>query len=203
MTLVKAWRKVGPMKLEVFYEATPNPQSLKFVVTANISEESVHFENAQQAQRSPLAAKLFGFPWVNAIFIGSHFITVTKQDWVDWDILADPLTKLIEEHINSDEPVLLPTTGLSVTEDTLALDEVNENDSPIVKQIKQILNAEIRPAVAMDGGDISFHKYENNIVYLSMHGACSGCPSSTMTLKMGIETRLKELIPEIQEVVSL
>lgn len=182
--------------MDVFYEATPNPQSMKFVVTAQIAHESVNFASAAETARSPLAKKLFGFPWAVGVFIGSNFVTVTKQEWVDWDVLAEPLSGLIKEHLERGEPVLLAAAaGADSDEDP--------NDSPVVRQIKQILREEIRPAVAMDGGDIVFEKYENGRVFLHMHGACSGCPSSTMTLKDGIETRLKESIPEIEEVVAV
>lgn len=179
--------------LQVWYEATPNPQSMKFLTSEPISQETLHIEDPLDAERSPLAKKIFGFPWASSILIGPNFVTVSKQDWVDWEVLAEPLSNLIQEHLASGEAVLL---------EAQTTDE-DDNDSPVVKQIKQILNHEIRPAVAMDGGDIIFHKYEDNVVYLYMQGACSGCPSSTMTLKHGIETRLREAIPEINEVVSM
>lgn len=181
--------------IQVFYEATPNPHSMKFLVTHPISDEVVNFATAGEAHRSPLAMKIFGFPWAAGVYIGANFVTITKQDWVDWTILADPLAELIKEHLVRGEPVL--TAGQAP-----AGDEDDENDSPVVRQIKKILREEIRPAVAMDGGDITFDKYEEGRVFLHMQGACSGCPSSSYTLKEGIETRLKEAIPEIQEVVS-
>lgn len=181
--------------VEVYYEATPNPQTMKFVVTQPIAEESVNMTDVQQASRSPLAQKLFGFPWMAGVYVGSHFITITKQEWVDWETLAQPLSELIKEHIENNEPVLLPAT-----ESPLVFDE---NDSDEVKKIKSVIQHEIRPAVAMDGGDIIFHKFEDNVVYLYMQGSCAGCPSSTMTLKDGIEVRLKEVVPQIKEVVAL
>lgn len=186
-------------KIDVYYEATPNPNSMKFLATAQIAGESVNFLTAAEAAlRSPLAVKIFGFPWAAGVFIGPNFVTVSKQEWVDWEILAEPLSGLIQEHLNSGAPVLIaPAAGSEA-----AADVDDPSDSPIVKQIKKILREEIRPAVAMDGGDITFDKYEEGRVYLHMHGSCAGCPSSTFTLKEGIETRLKEAIPEIQEVVS-
>lgn len=181
-------------KIQVFYEATPNPQSMKFVCTKQITDRSVAMNNSAEAASSPLASKLFAFPWMQSVFIGPTFVTVTKQDWVDWSVIAEPLSQMIQEHLSSGEAVLLdPTPGI----------EVLDTDSDVVKHIKQVLNEEIRPAVAMDGGDIMFDKYENHVVYLHMQGSCSGCPSSSFTLKEGIETRLKELIPEIQEVVAV
>ncbi|MBC86803.1 MAG: hypothetical protein CL677_06445 [Bdellovibrionaceae bacterium] len=182
--------------IEVYYESTPNPQSMKFVITKTISEESINFETAASAGRSPLALKIFGFPWAEGVYIGPHFVTVTKQEWVDWEILADPLSQLIQEHIQNDEVVLNPSA------DTANLVD-DSNDSNEVKTIKTIINNEIRPAVAMDGGDIVFHKYEDNIVHVFMQGACAGCPSSTLTLKQGIEARLQQALPEIKEVVAV
>lgn len=181
---------------QVFYEATPNPQSMKFIVTAPIASESVHFTSTEQTARSPLAKKLFGFPWAAGVFIGPNFVTVTKQDWVEWDVLAEPLSDLLKEHLSSGEGVLLPSTDAPA-------DDISADDSPIVQKIKQILRDEIRPAVAMDGGDIRFDRFVDGRVYLKMHGACSGCPSSAYTLKEGIETRLKESIPEVIEVIAV
>jgi len=144
-----------------------------------------------------LAAKIFGFPWTASVFVGPNFITVTKQDWVDWNILASPLAGLIQEHLTQGEPVVVDIEALKADGD------ISENDSPIVKQIKQIINQQIRPVVALDGGDIVFAKYENNIVYIHMKGSCAGCPSSTATLKQGIEGTLVAAIPEIKEVVAI
>ena len=190
----------------VFYEATPNPQSMKFIVTAMISPESANFTNANEAQRSPLAQKLLGFPWAAGVFIGPTFVTVTKQEWVDWDVIAEPLSELIKEHLVRGEPVIHPaqsTEGRQYFASGEASTEDAEGDSPTVLKIKKILREEIRPAVAMDGGDITFSKFEDGRVYLQMQGACSGCPSSAYTLKEGIETRLRDAIPEIQEVIAI
>ncbi len=182
--------------VEVLYQATPNPESMKFTITKTICDEVVSFSEPLEATRSPLASKIFGFPWASAVMIGPNFVTVTKQDWVDWGILADPLSHLIKEHIESNEPILLEPT-LNSNED------FNEDDSAIVKKIKTILNNEIRPAVALDGGDIMFHKYERNILYVEMHGACNGCPSATMTLKQGVQARMQAALPEIKDVIAI
>lgn len=183
--------------VQISIEQTPNPATLKFNLSLQIVDSPLDFKTAQETDRSPLAAKLFGFPWTSAVFLGPTFVTVTKQDWVDWDVLAEPLAGLIKEHIERGEPVLSskPTT----TTDS----DINEDDPEVVKKIKQILNAEIRPVVALDGGDILFAKYEDQILSLHMRGSCAGCPSSTATLKEGIEVRMKELIPEIKEVVAI
>jgi Fe-S cluster biogenesis protein NfuA len=179
---------------KVTSETTPNPATLKFLLQRQVTDEAFDCPTAHDAERSPLAAKLFGFPWTSSVFIGQDFITVTKQDWVDWEMLAEPLTGLIQEHLDKGEPIVLKAQAV--------IDD-SADDSPIVKQIKNLLNLEIRPVVALDGGDIVFNKYENNILYIHMRGACAGCPSSTATLKEGIEVRMKEAFPEIQEVVAI
>jgi Fe-S cluster biogenesis protein NfuA len=185
----------GIKAMNVRFEQTPNPQTLKFSVAQTLTDEPAEFKSQKETLRSPLAKKLFGFPWCDGVYIGRDFVTVTKQDWVDWDVLAEPLAGLIGEHLERNEPVLNKLEANA--------SEVNADDSPVVQQIKKILNEEIRPAVALDGGDIVFNKYENNIVYIFMQGSCAGCPSSTITLKEGIENRLRNEIPEIKEVISL
>lgn len=186
------------MKTQIIYEATPNPQSIKFIAMSTIASETAYFDDPQKCARSPLAQKLFGFPWMSGVLIGPNFVTITKQDWVDWETLAEPLSRLIEEHLDQGEAVLH-----DLPEATSTQADIQEGDSEPVRLIKTVLEQEIRPAVAMDGGDILFHSYENQVLYLQLQGSCSGCPSSTMTLKMGIETRLKEVLPELKEVVSV
>ena len=180
--------------MKVTFEPTPNPATMKFNFGQKITEQSADFLSVEATDSSPLAAKIFGFPWTAGVYLGEDFVTVTKQDWVDWDILASPLASLLGEHIESGQPVLLRLEA-SLNED--------QNDSDVVKQIKRILQNEIKPVVALDGGDIVFAKYEDHVLYLQMKGACSGCPSSQATLKDGIEVRMKELIPEIREVVAV
>ena len=182
---------------KVRFESTPNPQTFRFSLIGSdmvFTETPIAYNSAAEAQFAPLAKKLFGFPWASGVYVGREFITVTKQDWVDWEILAAPLAGLLGEHIESGQPVMLELQA--------SLDE-DKNDSPVVKQIKRILQNEIKPVVALDGGDIVFAKYENNILQIHMRGSCAGCPSSQATLKDGIEVRLKELIPEIKEVVAV
>lgn len=181
--------------VRVHFEPTPNPQSLKFVVDRAIASDSAEFKQGEPTFRSPLAKKLFGFPWTQGVFIGRDFVTVTKQEWVDWETLAEPLSGLIAEHIERGETVL--------TEAEASATDTDSQDTPTVQTIKRILNEEIRPAVAMDGGDVAFDRYEDNVVYLFMKGSCAGCPSSTYTLKEGIATRLRNAIPEIKDVVGI
>jgi Fe-S cluster biogenesis protein NfuA len=208
---------------QVRFEPTPNPQTFRFSADEALqrlegrafTDKPVDFKSASEAQFSPLAKKLFGFPWAAGVYIGRDFITVTKQDWVDWDIIAEPLAGLIEEHLESGAPVVSArpstTSGVESSAASATSGVVDSNDSslaqagdsPAVIEIKRVLNEEIRPMVAQDGGDVLFSKYEDQVVYLHMRGSCAGCPSSTMTLKMGIETRLQDAVPEIREVVAV
>lgn len=175
-----------------------NPSTLKFNLPFEVTVAGFECTTAQDTDRSPLAAKIFGFPWTQSVFVGPNYLTITKQDWVDWNVLAEPLSGLIQEHLDRGEPVVVEVAA------TMADDgDENENDSVIVKNIKSLLNREIRPVVALDGGDITFAKIEDDIVYLRMKGACAGCPSSQATLKDGIEVRLKDAFPQIKEVVAI
>ncbi len=178
----------------VTFESTPNPATMKFNLHRQVIKEGFECPNAQEAERSPLASKIFGFPWTSAVYVGTDFITVTKQDWVDWEMLAQPLSNLIQDHLNRQEPF---EVELLETEDSSA------NDLPIVRDIKSVLNREIRPMVALDGGDVTFAKYDNHVLYIRMKGACSGCPSASITLKQGIEARMKELFADVHEVVAI
>lgn len=180
--------------MKVTFETTPNPSTLKFLLQRQVTDSAFDCPNPQEAERSPLAAKIFGFPWTSSVFVGSDFITVTKQDWVEWDILAEPLAGMIQEHLDKGEPVVV---------ELQAVDEDSANDTPLIKNIKNLLNTEIRPVVALDGGDILFNKFEDHVLYIHMRGACAGCPSSTATLKQGIEVRMREVFPEIHEVVAI
>ena len=184
--------------MKVTFENTPNPATLKFKFSAPILTQSqtgnFEFQNVESTDTSPLAAKIFGFPWVSGVFISHDFITITKQDWVDWSVLASPLCGLLAEHVSSGQPILVEKK----------IDpEINDNDSPVVKQIKKVIKEEIRPVVALDGGDIVFSRYENTVVYIQMKGACNGCPSSQATLKDGIEVRIKQAVPEVTSVEAI
>ncbi len=185
--------------LYVRAEMTPNPQTLRFVTNQQLTEHPTEFKNVNETVSAPLARKLFGFPWTQGVYIGRDFVAVTKQDWVDWETLAEPLAGLIQEHLERGEAVMMPRTAAA---DAASVAD-SSGDSDDVRTIKAILDREIRPAVALDGGDIVFHKFEDGVVSLFMQGACAGCPSSTMTLKQGIETRLKEAVPAVREVISI
>ena len=192
------------LQIKVSVEPTPNPHSMKFTINQNITEETWETEDITKAGRSPLAQKILGFPWASKIFIGSNFITINKEDWVEWEVLVEPLSQMIQEHIESKQAILYPS--ISEEEKDNKIDNPNNisnTDSQTVQKIKRILEREVQPAVAMDGGFIAFAGYEKGTVFLKMQGACSGCPSSSVTLKQGIETHLKNQIPEIQQVVAL
>lgn len=173
-------------------EATPNPSTLKFIPEQTIMDKgTANFNDKDAAARSPLATRLFDVDGVDSIFLGSDFITVTKEDDKDWQLLKPMVLEALMNHFNSGEAV--------VKEEAASEGDAGEDDD-IVKQIKELLETRVRPAVAQDGGDIIFHKFEDGIVYLTMMGACSGCPSSGATLKHGIENMLRYYIPEIVEV---
>ncbi len=185
-----------PTDVYVSLEFTPNPNTLKYSVNRSLLEKgAVNLTSKEEAEaRSPLAVKLFAVPGICGVMIGKDFVTVTKSEAGDWDVVHKNSASLIENHLRENEPVV---------NESAIQDAHKGGDSEIEKKIKEILDQEIRPAVAMDGGDITFEKFENGIVYLFLQGACSGCPSSTATLKMGIEARLKKEIPEVIEVVSV
>ena len=178
-------------------EQTPNPQTLKFLPGKVIMEEGTAFyENIDEAGNSPFARRLFSLDGVKGVFFGSDFITITKNDDYEWQVLKPSVLGGIIDHFNSDDK----TVEKEVVQDTKNNLENTEGDTDIVKQIKELLDTRVRPAVAMDGGDIIYNDFKDGVVFLKMQGACSGCPSSTATLKMGIENMLKHYIPEVQEV---
>ncbi|MEM6547034.1 MAG: NifU family protein [Pseudomonadota bacterium] len=176
-------------------EATPNPQTLKFLPgKAVMPAGSADFPSASGADASPLAARVFGVDGVTGVFLGPDFITVTKTEAVDWAHIKPALLGAMMEHYQSGDPVMRgdgPTVGHA---------EHSGPDEAVVGQIKELLDTRVRPAVAQDGGDITFHGYDRGVVYLHMQGACAGCPSSTLTLKHGIENLLRHYIPEVVEV---
>lgn len=180
-------------------EQTPNPATLKFLPGRTVLEHgTADFTSAADAEaRSPLAARLFGVEGVSAVFFGREFITITKSDEKEWHVLKPALLGAIMEHFTSGRPIM------NAPAEAEAEPGAAGEDDEIVSQIKELLDTRVRPAVAMDGGDIVYHGFDNGIVYLHMQGSCSGCPSSTATLKMGIENMLKHYIPEVVEVRAI
>ena len=175
-------------------ESTPNPATLKFIPGRDVLEVgTADFPNAEAAQASPLARRIFAVDGVTGVFLGLDFITVTKVDAVDWAHIKPAIMGAILEHLQSGEAAVEGAASSGHAEHS-------GPDAAIVVQIKELLDTRVRPAVAQDGGDITFHGFERGVVYLHMQGACAGCPSSTLTLKMGIENLLRHYIPEVTEV---
>ncbi|WBU53398.1 NifU family protein [Paracoccus sp. SCSIO 75233] len=176
-------------------ETTPNPATLKFLPGQPVLDEgTVDFVSADEAAVSPLASRIFATGGVTGVFLGADFVTVTKQDDREWDHIKPALLGAIMEHYQSGAPVM---TGSA---EKVGHADHDGEDAEVVNQIKELLDTRVRPAVAQDGGDITFHGFDRGVVYLHMQGACAGCPSSTMTLKMGIENLLRHYIPEVTEV---
>ena len=176
-------------------EQTPNPATLKFLPGCTVMPSgTANFTDSGMTARSPLAERLFTLPEVTGVFLGTDFITVSKNGDSDWHQLKPAVLAAIMEHFTAGRPVILADSGAP----DAAAD--GEEDDEIVTQIKELLETRVRPAVAMDGGDIIFQDFEDGVVYLHMQGSCSGCPSSTATLKAGIENMLRHYIPEVVEV---
>ena len=176
-------------------EETPNPATLKFLPGQTVlGTGTANFSEGDNTESSPLAKKLFGVDGVVGVFLGSDFITITKKEDFLWEHIKPALLGTIMDFLHSGEEILNAESGGSS-------DDIHEGpDSETVKKIIDLLDTRVRPAVAQDGGDITFQSFEEGVVYLHMQGACAGCPSSTMTLKMGIENLLKHYIPEVNEV---
>jgi Fe-S cluster biogenesis protein NfuA len=181
-------------------EQTPNPATLKFLPGRVVmASGTANFTDAEVAARmSPLAERLFALPQVTGVFLGADFITVTKDAESDWYQLKPMVLAVIMEHFTAGRPVVLGEIANNAAAKTR-----QEDEDEIVSQIKELLETRVRPAVAQDGGDIIFHDYEDGVVYLHMQGSCSGCPSSTATLKAGIENMLRHYIPEVVEVQAV
>ena len=174
-------------------EQTPNPATLKFLPGREVmASGTADFPTPETASRSPLAERLFQIDGVSGVFLGSDFVTVTKGAEQEWQLLKPAILGAIMEHFTSGRPIILPSDP--------AQGPAAAEESEVVAQIKELLDTRVRPAVAQDGGDIIFHGFERGIVYLHMQGSCSGCPSSTATLKAGIENMLRHYLPEVVEV---
>ena len=184
-------------QVQIAAQATPNPETLKFVVNRELLPKgSRDVRTKEAAQASPLAKALFEISEVRGVFIGTNFVTVTKAAEVTWSTLAKGCVQVLSTVLQKEKN---PVGELAESAQAPGAEE----ESPQIKQIKEILDREIRPAVAADGGDIVFHDYKDGILTLHLQGACSQCPSAMMTLRMGVETRLKSLVPEIKEIVQI
>ena len=186
--------KAQARPVHLYMEANPNPNSLKFVANFMLVEDGLSFDfpNAESAENSPLAQELFNFSAVERVFIASNFVTVTKSEEVEWPEIQTIIRDHIKQYLEAGK---MPVQA-SFDKDPL----FDENDSEIVKKIKGILDEYIRPAVEQDGGAIVFHAFKDGVMKVLLQGACSGCPSSTVTLKAGIQNLLTRMLPEVKEV---
>lgn len=181
-------------------EETPNPNVLKFLPGQEVVKgRPLEFKSKDEAKASPLAQQLFDVIGVQGVFLGSDFISITKENRKDWFVLKPLLLSTMIDALTNNVTVYDASLDKSSKEDK-PKQEKTSSERDIIDQIKELLETRVKPAVAQDGGDIEFYDYEDGIVYLEMRGACSGCPSSSATLKAGIENMLKYYIPEIQEV---
>ncbi len=176
-------------------QSTPNPATVKFLPGRPVLPgKTLEFRSAGEASSSPLARRIFALGEVGGVFVGSDFISVTKDDAGDWTTLKNGVLMALMDHYMSGEPIV------EGAPDSVIANSHAPSDDPLVAQIVELLETRVRPAVARDGGDIVFHGFEDGIVYLHMRGACSGCPSAGATLKMGIENMLRHYVPEVREV---
>jgi Fe-S cluster biogenesis protein NfuA len=177
-------------------EETPNPETLKFLPGCVVMPEgTASYVLGQPCDNSPLARRLMETEGLTGVFFGSDFVTITKEPSQDWSLLKPSILGTLMDHFVANLPVVTDASAENVP--------YEGSSDPLVHQIRELLDTRIRPAVAQDGGDIVFHSFEDGIVYLKMQGACSGCPSSTATLKSGIENMLRHYVPEVQEVRAI
>ncbi|HEX8363925.1 MAG TPA: NifU family protein [Allosphingosinicella sp.] len=184
-------------------EPTPNPATLKFLPGRTVMEAGTRdFATPEDADASPLASAVFSTGEVEGVFFGRDFISVTAAPGVDWRQLKPEVLSILLDHFSSGAPLFNPGTaaGISVPPDAI---EEDPADAEVVAQIRELIETRVRPAVAQDGGDIVYRGFSQGTVYLALHGACSGCPSSTMTLKNGIEGLLRHYVPEVEAVEAV
>ena len=191
--------KTGNTIVSIYTEMTPNPETMKFVANKLLYPgKSVDFPDESSASPSPLAKELFAFPFIRGVFIASNFVTLSKTADTQWDEVIPTIREFLKTYLEEGKPVIneedLPVIPTDNT--------VHADDSDVVKRIKELLENYVKPAVEMDGGAISFRGYDDGVVKLMMQGSCSGCPSSMITLKAGIEGMMKRMIPEVKEVVA-
>ncbi|HUM66727.1 MAG TPA: NifU family protein [Chitinophagaceae bacterium] len=195
--------KTGSPIISIYTEMTPNPETMKFVANKLLYPgKSIDFPDVESAKPSPLATELFGFPFVKAIFIASNFVTLTKtSETEDWQDVIPSIRQFLKEYLEEGKPIVNEEEVAAMKTDSS--NTVAADDDDVVKRIKELLDNYVRPAVEMDGGAIQFKSYEDGTVNLAMQGSCSGCPSSMITLKAGIEGMMKRMIPEVKEVVAM
>ena len=186
--------------ISIYTEMTPNPETMKFVANKLLYPgKSIDFPDIESATPSPLAQELFGFPFVKAVFVASNFVTITRTPEADWDEIKPTIRQFLKEFLEENKSVIFEEL---VVEEKQENNMVLSDDPDVVKRIKELLENYVKPAVEMDGGAIQFKKFEDGIVTLMLQGSCSGCPSSMITLKSGIEQMMKRMIPEVEEVIA-
>lgn len=191
--------KTGNTIVSIYTEMTPNPETMKFVANKLLYPgKSIDFPDEASATPSPLAKELFAFPFIRGVFIASNFVTLTKTPETQWDEVIPSVREFLKQYLEEGKVV--------INEDQIVIKQsnntINADDTDVVKRIKELLENYVKPAVEMDGGAIGFKGYDNGVVTLMMQGSCSGCPSSMITLKAGIEGMMKRMIPEVTEVVA-
>ena len=194
--------KTGSTVISIYTEMTPNPETMKFVANKLLYPgKSIDFQEEAGAAPSPLAMELFSFPFIKSVFIASNFITLTKtNETEDWQDVIPSIKQFLKEYLEEGKPVINEDEVANMK--TESSNEVSADDEDVVKRIKELLENYVKPAVEMDGGAIQFKSYEDGKVNLMLQGSCSGCPSSMITLKAGIEGMMKRMIPEVKEVVA-
>ena len=192
--------KTGNPVISIYTEMTPNPETMKFVANKLLYPgKSIDFPDVETAKPSPLAIELFGFPFIKSVFIASNFVTLTKTNETDWNDVIPSIRQFLKEYLEEGKTVLNEDEIVVVKKEGNTIDV---DDDDVVKRIKELLENYVKPAVEMDGGAIQFKSYDDGIVNLMLQGSCSGCPSSMITLKAGIEGMMKRMIPEVKEVVA-
>ncbi|MBD0277680.1 MAG: NifU family protein [Flavisolibacter sp.] len=193
--------KTGNPIISIYTEMTPNPETMKFVANKLLYPgKSIDFPDVESAKPSPLATELFGFPFIKSVFIASNFVTLTKTADTEWDDVIPSIRQFLKEYLEENKPVINEEELATVKQEST--NEVSADDDDVVKRVKELLENYVKPAVEMDGGAIQFKSYNNGVVNLMLQGSCSGCPSSMITLKAGIEGMMKRMIPEVKEVVA-
>lgn len=193
--------KTGNPIISIYTEMTPNPETMKFVANKLLYPgKSADFPDAESAKPSPLATELFGFPFIKAVFIASNFVTLTRTSETDWEDVIPSIRQFLKDYLEEGKAIVNEEEMATVKQD--AGNAVSADDTDVVKRIKELLDNYVRPAVEMDGGAIQFRSYDDGVVNLMLQGSCSGCPSSMITLKAGIEGMMKRMIPEVKEVVA-
>ena len=198
---ILAMIKTGNPIISIYTEMTPNPETMKFVANKLLYPgKSIDFPDIETAKPSPLALELFGFPFIKSVFVASNFVTLTKTPETDWNDVIPAIRQFLKEYLEENKPVVNEDEVASMKQESS--NTVDADDDDVVVRVKELLENYVKPAVEMDGGAIQFKSYKDGVVNLMLQGSCSGCPSSMITLKAGIEGMMKRMIPEVKEVVA-